>query len=468
MLEPAKDKRHQLEVVDMESLVPQDHLLRKIDEVLDFSFVYELVSDLYCADNGRPAVDPVVLVKIILIQHLYGIRSLRQTLREVEMNIAYRWFLHYGLRTEVPHLATVSYAFATRFPSEVFEAIFVRILNEAVKRGFVKADALYIDATQTKANANRKKNVKKLVERTARVYEERLWEELNADREAHGKKPFPPDDEGTPPEVREVTASATDPDAGLFRKGEHKVEFAYTVHTACDRNNFIVASDVTPGNVHDSVVFDSVYDTAVARFPQAEVIAVDAGYKTPWILKKVLDDGRDIATPYKRPMTRQGFFKSYEYVYDEYHDCVLCPMNHVLPYSTTNRDGYREYKSNPPICRGYPQREKCTHAKTVQKTVCRHIWSEYLERAEDYRHSPEGKAVYALRSTTIERVFADAKEKHGMRYTPHRGLDRVTNWVKMKFAAMNLKKLALWAARASRSVSKRSPFIQITRLSLAA
>ena len=72
-----------------------------------------------------------------------------------------------------------------------------------------------------------------------------------------------------------------------------------------------------------------------------------------------------------------------------------------------------------------------------------HVWQDYLEQAEDIRHSPLGKATYALRSQTIERVFADAKEKHAMRYTPYRGLAAVTAWVKLKFAALNLKKLAI-------------------------
>ena len=75
--------------------------------------------------------------------------------------------------------------------------------------------------------------------------------------------------------------------------------------------------------------------------------------------------------------------------------------------------------------------------------MTRHVWQDYLERAEDVRHSPLGKATYALRSQTIERVFADAKEKHAMRYTPYRGLTAVTSWVKLKFAVMNLKKLAI-------------------------
>ena len=131
------------------------------------------------------------------------------------------------------------------------------------------------------------------------------------------------------------------------------------------------------------------------------------------------------------------------HVYDEYYDCILCPQDKVLSYATTNREGYREYKSKSYICRDCPELEKCTQNRQYTKTVTRHIWQEYLERAEDIRHSPVGKATYALRSQTIERVFADAKEKHAMRYTPYRGLAAVTAWVKLKFAAMNLKKLAL-------------------------
>jgi len=105
---------------------------------------------------------------------------------------------------------------------------------------------------------------------------------------------------------------------------------------------------------------------------------------------------------------------------------ILCPLNLV------------QY-----ICKHCTTRQQCTRSQSFQKTVTRHIWQDYLERAEDVRHSPLGKATYELRSQTIERVFADAKEKHGMRYTHHRGLIRVTNWVRLKFVAMNLKKLAM-------------------------
>lgn len=115
----------------------------------------------------------------------------------------------------------------------------------------------------------------------------------------------------------------------------------------------------------------------------------------------------------------------------------------MLKYSTTNRDGYREYKSNPQVCANCPTREKCTRKKDFIKTVTRHIWKPYVDMAEELRYTERHKKYYKMRKETIERVFADAKEKHGMRYTRYTGLAQVTNWVRLKFAAMNLKKFAI-------------------------
>ena len=93
----------QTEFVTLDTLVPQDHLLRKIDVAIDFSKIYEFVDELYCEDNGRPSIDPMVLFKIVLMQHIYEIVSLRRTLEEVNLNLAYRWFIGYSLTREVPH-----------------------------------------------------------------------------------------------------------------------------------------------------------------------------------------------------------------------------------------------------------------------------------------------------------------------------------------------------------------------------
>jgi len=444
LLSKEEENRQAVEIVSLDGIVPKEHLLRKIDKAVDFKHIYEIVGNLYCPDNGRPSVDPVVLIKMVLIQHLYGIRSLRQTAAEVDMNNAYRWFIGYPLNRAVPHFATVSYNFRHRFKEETVEKIFAWILEEVEKAGYLAPEAVFVDGTHIKANANLKKQVKEAIPAAARVYEQQLRAEIDQDREEHGKKPFKDDPPDKPEQEKMVTKSTTDPDSGLFHKGEHKKCFAYCAHTVCDKHNFILGAEVTPGNVHDSVAFDKVYDKVTARFPQIEVVTADAAYKTPWICKKILEDERIPSMPYKRPMTKQGNLEWWKYVYDEYYDCVICPQYNILKYSTTNREGYREYKSDPKVCKECLSRERCTLSKNCQKVVAIHIWADFVEQAEDIRHSELGRSTYELRKRTIERVFADAKEKHGMRYTQHRGLTAVSSWVKLKYATMNLKKLAVW------------------------
>lgn len=125
---------------------------------------------------------------------------------------------------------------------------------------------------------------------------------------------------------------------------------------------------VTPGNIHDSVVFDPLFDGLYKRFPQIEVATADSAYKTLWISKKLTDMGTKLSAPYKRPMgNKNKGFRTYEYVYDEYYDCVICPQNQILKYSTTNRDGYREYKSDPAICEKCPKLKECTSSKKFEK-----------------------------------------------------------------------------------------------------
>ena len=488
MLNKEKRDRYQVEMYCIEDLVPEDHLLRKIEKAVDFKKIYELTDELYCKDNGRPNVDSVVLFKMVLIQHLYGITSLRRTHEEIKMNIGYRWFLGYSLREEIPHFSTVSRNFKHRYSSEIIDRVFEWILTEIEKAGYLSAEAVFIDGTHIKANANTRKAIKKAVPEAARIYEKQLSEEIGKDREEHNKKPLKETDNNdvnntdnndndddidnsnnsdnndnigndngyeqeketkvkekrkTKEKVKEIKESTTDPESGLFHKGEHKKCFAYTAQTGCEKHGYIMGVTVNPGNVHDSVAFDGLYEELVKKYPEIEIISADAAYKTPWICKRITDDGRIMSFPYKRPMGKEGFYRPYEYVYDEYYDCVICPENEILRYSTTNREGYREYKSDAKKCANCPSRERCTESRNNQKTVARHIWSEYVDLAEDYRHTPEIRKVYEKRKETIERVFADAKENHCMRYTHYRGLSQVTKWVKLKFAAMNLKKYAI-------------------------
>lgn len=164
MLERGKMERGIYEIVDTESLVPAEHLLRKIDAAINWNKLYDMVEPLYCEDNGRPSIDPVVLFKMVLIQHLYGMPSLRRTAEEVRANIYYRWFLGYRLQEETPHFSTISYNFKHRFTPETVNQIFDWILSEIAEAGYLYTHTVFVDGTHIKANANNKKVVKEEVE----------------------------------------------------------------------------------------------------------------------------------------------------------------------------------------------------------------------------------------------------------------------------------------------------------------
>lgn len=438
-----QDKRRDVSIVDIEQLVPKEHLVRKIEREMDYRWIYKRVEPYYCHEKGRHGADPVILIKMVLLQHLFGIPSLRQTHREIDVNVAYRWFLGYGLLDKIPHFATVSYAFCKRFPPELTAELFEYILNKAINNRMVDPSVIFIDGTHIKASANKKKVQKERVAKTAQIYTEQLREEVNADRAAHGKPPIEDDDDDEPP-MKEIAVSPTDPDCGMFHKGEHEKQFAYEAHTVCERHGIVLDVEVTPGNVHDSIAFDPLYDRIRERFAVQTVVG-DAAYKTPWIAKRIIDDGKIPSMPYTRAGNiKPGHYRPWEYEYDVVTDSYTCPHGKTLRHTTTDRDGKRIYLSNRKECRGCPGLVCCNHNASCQKTIARHIWAEYIEIANAIRKTELGKETYSMRKQTIERVFADAKEKHAMRYTHHRGLTRVTQWVRLKYAAMNLKRLAVW------------------------
>ncbi|MGM0285706.1 hypothetical protein IGK61_003529 [Enterococcus sp. AZ063] len=147
-------KRAQIGFFSLEDLVPQDHLLRQIDQCIDFSFIYELVKEKYDEIQGRPSLDPILLIKLPMIQYLFGIKSMRQTIKEIEVNIAYRWFLGLSLEDPVPHFSTFGKNYTRRFKgTDLFEKIFYEILEQCIAEGIVDTSEVFIDSTHIKAHA---------------------------------------------------------------------------------------------------------------------------------------------------------------------------------------------------------------------------------------------------------------------------------------------------------------------------
>lgn len=307
-----------------------------------------------------------------------------------------------------------------------------------------------------KASANRRKSKREMVELTKKEYEDDLLKEINEVRISQNQKPIEQltrkeydYDEDTSEVIevikkKEIKQSTTDPESGNYHKRKHEECFAYSHQTFCDKNGFVLSHETVPGNIHDSVSFFPAYEKLMDTIEGIENICLDAGYKTPAIIREIINNGHTPYLPYKRPMTKKGFFPKREYVYDEQYDCYICPNDKLLEYTTTNRQGYKEYKSNPEDCKNCPFLNQCTRSKNHQKVVIRNVWKEYTDLADEIRYTPKWKEIYPKRKETIERVFADDKENHCLRFTRVRGLKKNRHGATMIFACHNLQKLGNW------------------------
>ncbi len=444
MLRKQSGKQTSLEFVSIEELVPKDHLVRKIDRAIDFNFIRERVKGLYCEDNGRPPVDPVVLFKMLFLGYLFGIRSERRLVREIEVNVAYRWFLGFGLTDKVPHDSIFSQNRRRRFSdSSIYQEIFDEIVMQAIKRKMVDGKILYTDSTHLKANANKNKFKVEDIKKSTKDYLDQLEGDVNRDRAAKGKKPLKSSD--SEPELKAIKVSTTDPESGYMVRDGKPTGFFYLDHRTVDGCCGIITDTfVTPANVHDSIPYLERLDRQTGRFGfEVEAVGLDAGYSTAGICKGL--EEREIygVIGYRRPTHKKGYLRKNEFVYDTSADVYRCPTGHSLTYRTTTREGYRNYSSNPQICKECPLLSACTQSANHTKVITRHIWQESKDRIDLHRLSEEGREIYQRRKETVERSFADSKQLHGHRYARMRGLKRVFEQSLLCAAVQNMKKIAL-------------------------
>ena len=431
-----------MQFVDMEMLVPQDHLVRKIDKTIDFEFIRDKVKHLYSDEKGRPSIDPVVLFKMIFIQYLFGIKSIRQTVKEIEVNIAYRWFLGLDFTEPVPHYSTFSKNYERRFSnSNIFEEIFLEILNKVNEKGLLNKETLFIDSTHTKAYANKRKIDKKEVEVSYNKYVETLHNEINEIRKSEGKKPI------NFTEKKTESISKTDPECGMFHKGEKEQQLAYSTQVACDENGWVTNAMVFPGNMNDNNS-GTEFIEEIAKDKEVKNTVMDAGYTSPVLLNEVIEAGLTPVVPYTRPKgsktkkdkdDEQPFYST-QYLFDKEHNCYICPLGIILSYRGINSQGNMSYKSKTKDCKNCPLKHRCTNQnfKEIQRNVLEHA-SDY---AREIRLSELGKDLYPKRKTTIERCFAITKFNNNLGFTFLRGRKKNQDRVLIIFACHNLIKLA--------------------------
>ena len=427
MLTINREVQSELMMLTMEEIIPEKSLFRKIDKAIDFTFIYEAVKELYCLDNGRPSLDPVVLFKLVFIQTLDGIKSMRKTCEKIEVDAEYRWFLGIPFGEKTPHFSTFSKNYERRFQgSDIFETIFIEIVNQAINKGLVGGEIFYTDSTHKKANANKNKHYASIVEV---VKKRRIWleEEINQERLLQGKKAYRYKDES---ELKTIKVSPADPESGYYHRDLKEKGYMYLDHrTVDDKSNIIVDAHITKGNVHDSQPYISRLKYLKKTFQfEIKAVALDSGYNSLDIKKYLLDKGIFGVIGYRRTGSKNSRdFKS-QFKYQATNDYYYSKeTGEVLVYQgLIDRNGYKTYTN-----------------QDKSLVMRRHLKVDIEEQYRANRLSIKGKELYRRRKETVERSFADSKQNHGYRYALVRGLKKNQDYTWLVCAAQNMKNIAL-------------------------
>jgi DDE family transposase/transposase-like protein DUF772 len=361
------------------------------------------------------------------------------------VNVAYRWFLGLSLTEAVFDASTLSQNRRRRYQdASVAQDIFDAIVEQAIRQGLVDGMVLYTDSTHLKANANKNRFDVAVIAKSRADYWDALDAAIEEDRLAHGKKPLP--EKERKPLEKETKISRTDPEAGYMVRDGKPTGFFYLDHRTVDgRIGIITDTHATPANVNDSIVYLGRLDRQRSRFGfDVGAVGLDAGYATSGIAQGL--EKRSIlgVTGYRRPTPpRTGMMPHKVFHYEAQADGYRCPQGQLLVYATTERSGHRQYKSNPAICKACPLLASCTSSRTATRLISRHVWADARERTDAHRLTPWGKRIYKRRQETVERSFADAKQLHGHRYAPFRGLAAVSCQCLLAAAAQNIKKIAM-------------------------
>ena len=456
--------------LSLDGLVPQDHLLRRISAAVDFSSVRRLCRPFY-SHTGQPSVDPVVIFKTLLLGYLYGITSERRLMREIGVNLAYRWFLGYDLDEVIFDHSVLSKARA-RFGREVFERFFQRSIERGWQAGLLTEGTVYVDTTLIQAAASKDSLVPRedLVQPPLSVseYVRRLYQdndtppedEAPADSEASLVEPVLPQPSksqgsastsrnvsGTTPRPRrpnQELVSRTDPEATLVDRPGFGRHLAYKAHLAVagQRGQVITAAVATTGAKADEHVLGEVLwqHRRLSRLSVSEVVA-DAKYGTTANYLYLGQAGITTFVPTTRfGNMRKDIWGREHFIWLPEEDAYLCPAGQKLRrHANDVRTRRVEYRVPKGSCTDCPCRAQCAPSGR-ERTFNRSWAQEFVDAAKELLASPLGKQRMVERKMYAEGAFGLAKELHGLRRTRFRGRHRVQIQLWMTAAAMNIKK----------------------------
>ncbi len=422
----------------LDEVVPGDHLLRKIDSVLDLSWLRRELSPYY-SHTGCPSVDPELLIRMLLIGYCYSIRSDRRLCQAVGLDLAYRWFCRLGLEDRVPDHSTFSVNRHGRFrDSDILRKVFESVVRQCVAAGLVEGEGFAVDASVIEANASRFKRVEGAeIDWTD---EERARRPIREYLTALDGQEAP-----TNPERAPKALSPTDPCAAWTTRGRHKVMFGYSLNYLIDTEEAIIVDvEATPTRISKEV---DATETMIERTEECfglrpERIAADVAYGTgrmlDWLMGRHIDPHIPIKDMSKR---KDGTLSREDFVFDAEHDVYICPSGKTL--RTTGRvfgGNTLYYRASKHDCERCPLKVRCC-PKSPQRRVPRDV----NEAARDHARALMGTEPFLQsrrQRKKIETRFGDLKWNLGLTRLRLRGLSGAHDEFLLAATAQNLRRLA--------------------------
>ncbi|GAG57704.1 hypothetical protein ES703_45492 [subsurface metagenome] len=429
--------------INLDSLVPEDHLLKRLERLISFNFVRDITKSYY-SHTGKPSIDPVVLVKMLLVGYLFDIRSERKLVEEISLNLAYRWYIGYDLDEEIPDHSIFSKA-RVRFGKKLFVEIFEKILVKCIELGLVSKKGMLIDSTIVRANASDGSMVE--IDLSPGQYWKRLDRPDRPKKKLSGARYTGEVDKSKMGKRRRDInrlslrkKSKTDPDATIVRKPGMGSHLSYKAHIATDTNGIITAVSASPSVSHDIGSVPDLIQSHEKILGTPSWIAADTKYGSEECLRYLQDKNIKTAIRPETKTSKPGYFSKNKFKYDSSRDCYVCPNGKLLKRRSKNYPQNRiNYSSNKKDCNLCPLKGKCISAGSF-RTVSRYDSPCYW-KARSWYDSGYGRVMQKLRGTILEGIMGQAKTYHGMSKAKFRGLNKVEIQFLLTATALNLKKM---------------------------
>ena len=422
----------------LRGLIPDDHILVRIDEAISTSWIRREVEGLYSESMGRPSIDPESALRLMIAGFVYGIKQDRKLMREAEVNIAIRWFCGFAIDEKIPDHSSLT-RIRQRWGSEVFSRIFKRVVMMCSDAGLLSFETVHVDSTLIRADVSWESIIKVHTEDVIELNGEEAGED--DDKGGSGKT-----------ELR----SRTDPDASLTRANRmEKYAPCYKQHTAVDdKSGVIVDVDVTTGKVNEGTHLIAQVERVIENTGVVpSVVTADAAYGLSENYRILERMGIEPVIPAPPERCQGGSIPIRRFKYDEKHHIVRCPGGKKINCTGKNNQGWL-FSTSRRDCASCHLKSRCVAKSSGRRSILIVYGYTALLRGRRMKFKDKMKYFYSRHRACVEGRNGEAKEQHGLRRAARRGLEQVLIQAYLTAVVMNLKRLGAFVFDVFRLLSR--------------